>query len=382
MLLADRLRFTRSRIASVLLMSALLLGYAHPSVTAAQDQPPSEVPTIVAYPSSMASTGDSITRAFNTGAVPFTDAPSNSWSTGSNGPVQSHYSRILYDHPPISSHVYNYAVTGAKMVGLNAQAQNAVAQGVEYVTILMGANDACTSTEAEMTSVAAYRTQFQAALNTLTAGLPNARVYVLSVPDIYNLWYVLRDNASARFAWNFYGICQSMLTNPQSNEPPDVERRNRVRQRVVDYNTQLAEVCATSIHCRFDGNATFNTPFEASDVSTRDYFHPALQGQAKLAAVSYAAGYDFRDGVHPVSSASSSRQASDALLPWLKRPQGASQVTITARDNIAVAGIEYRLDGGPYVRYTGPVNVPQGSTLIYRAVDVNGNNEPIRSFAP
>jgi lysophospholipase L1-like esterase len=369
-------------MASLLLMSALLLGYVHPGVVAAQGELLPEVPTIVAYPSSIASTGDSITRAFNTGTVPFTDAPANSWSTGSNGSVASHYSRILYDHPPINGHAYNHAVTGAKMAGLNAQAQNAVAQGVEYVTILMGANDACTPTEAEMTPVATYRAQFQVALNTLTGGLPDARVYVLSVPDVYNLWYVLRDNASARFAWSFYGICQSMLANPQSNEPPDVERRNRVRQRVVDYNTQLAEVCATSIHCRFDGNAVFNTTFEASDVSTRDYFHPALQGHAKLAAVSYAAGYDFRDGVHPVSSAHSSRQASDTSLPRLKRPQGTSEVTITARDNIAVAGIEYRLNGGPYVRYTGPVSVPQGSILIYRAVDVNGNNEPARTFAP
>ena len=43
-----------------------------------------DVPIIVNYPNSIASTGDSITRAFNTGSVPFTDAPANSWSTGTN----------------------------------------------------------------------------------------------------------------------------------------------------------------------------------------------------------------------------------------------------------------------------------------------------------
>ena len=41
----------------------------------------------VGYPSSMASLGDSITRAYNTGAFPFTDAIANSWSTGTSSTV-------------------------------------------------------------------------------------------------------------------------------------------------------------------------------------------------------------------------------------------------------------------------------------------------------
>jgi hypothetical protein len=36
------------------------------------------------YPNSMASLGDSITRAYNTGSFPFTDAIANSWSTGTS----------------------------------------------------------------------------------------------------------------------------------------------------------------------------------------------------------------------------------------------------------------------------------------------------------
>jgi hypothetical protein len=33
----------------------------------------------------------------------------------------------------------------------------------------------------------------------------------------------------------------------------------------------------------------FNTPFVRSDVSTRDYFHPSVAGQSKLAAITWAA---------------------------------------------------------------------------------------------
>lgn len=327
-------------------------------------------PGIVNYPSSMASTGDSITRAFNTGSVPFTDSVANSWSTGTNTTVQSHYSRILSQNPLISGHSFNDAVTGAVMADLNGQVTNVNSQGVGYVTILLGANDACADTEDQMTPVATYRAQFQAAINTLAAGSPDARIFVLSVPNIYNLWAILKDNASARSTWSLLGICQSMLANPLSTDQADIDRRNRVRQRVVDYNTQLAEVCATDVHCRFDNNAAFNTDFVPSDITTRDYFHPTISGQAKIATISYGATFDFRDGVPPSSVATLTKPASG----------GGYLVTITSRDNIAVAGIEYRLNSGPWTRYTAPANVPTGSTLTYRAVDVNGNIEESRTI--
>ena len=246
-----------------------------------------------AAPSSMASTGDSITRAFNTGGFPYIDAPSNSWSTGSSTTVNSHYRRLLALNPAIAGRAYNDAVSGADMADLNGQAQRAVSQGVEYVTVLMGANDVCASSEAAMTPVATFRTQFETAMATLTTGLPAARIYVVSIPDVYRLWEVYRTSVTAWLVWSSAGICQSLLANPWSYSSADVARRARVRQRNVDYNTQLAEVCAAFVTCRFDGNAVFNTAFARSDVTTRDYFHPSLAGQAKLAAASWAAGYAF-----------------------------------------------------------------------------------------
>src|SRR5919197_1951054 len=99
----------------------------------------------VGYPNSIASTGDSITRAFNSCSFPFIDCPRNSWSTGSNSVVASHYLRILAANPAIYGRNYNDAQTGAKMAGLNGQAGAAVAQQADYVTVLMGANDVCTS---------------------------------------------------------------------------------------------------------------------------------------------------------------------------------------------------------------------------------------------
>ena len=237
----------------------------------------------------MASMGDSITRAYNTGSTAFIDAPANSWSTGTSTTVNSLYSRILAVNSTMSGKNYNNAVTGAKMTDLVGQVTRTNSQNVEYVTILLGANDACTSSESTMTSVANYRSQFETAMKNLTTGSPNAKIYVMSVPNVYNLWSVLKGNASARATWSLLGICQSMLANPTSTKQTDANRRERVLQRVKDYNTQLAEVCALYTQCRFDNNAVFNTTFLSSDVSTRDYFHPSVAGQAKLAQVAWDA---------------------------------------------------------------------------------------------
>jgi lysophospholipase L1-like esterase len=326
-------------------------------------------PARVGFPSSMASTGDSITRAFNTGFLPFLDWPSNSWSTGSSGTVGSHYRRILAGNPAISGRNSNFAVSGADMADLDGQAANAVASGAQYVTILMGANDVCASSEAAMTDPAVFRAQLDAGLRRLSTGLPDSRLYVVSIPDIYNLWAVLRGNSTARLIWGLAGICQSMLARPSSTAQADVDRRNRVRQRNIAYNAHLQAACAQYIHCRFDGNAVFGTAFTASDVSTRDYFHPSVAGQTKLAAGSWAAGFNFGDVAAPVSTASTARTSTGALL-----------VTLSATDNAGVSGLEYRLGSGAWVRYAAAVTVPAGTSITWRAVDVNGNLEATKTL--
>lgn len=242
-------------------------------------------------PSSMASIGDSITRGFNACGW-YVDCTSRSFSTGDNSTVNSHYLRIRAVNPAIGGRNVNAAKTGAKSADAYAQAGTAVSQGVGYVTILIGANDACTSSEATMTTVATFRANIDAALNRLRAGLPNAKVYVISIPDIHRLWSVGRGSGSARTAWSLFGICQSMLANPTSTSQADVDRRNRVRQRVVDFNTQLAQACtAYGTNCRFDGNAVFGYPFTLNQLSGWDYFHPNTTGQQVLASVSYPAGF-------------------------------------------------------------------------------------------
>jgi lysophospholipase L1-like esterase len=252
-------------------------------------------------PASMAAVGDSITQAASSGGSLGTDYPQNSWSTGTNTSVNSHYLRLLALNSAISGRNYNRSVSGAKMVDLNGQMQNVVTLQPDYLTVLIGGNDLCTDTVDGMTSVAAFRSQFETAMATLGAGSPNTNVYVVSVPNVYHLWELFKGNFWARFIWSVGNICQSLLANPTSTTQADVARRATVAQRNVDFNTQLAEVCAASAHCRWDGNAVYNTVFTTSDASG-DYFHPSISGQAKLAAVSWGAGY-WPNGAPPPNQA-------------------------------------------------------------------------------
>lgn len=348
---------TRMRASSIAVAAVVVLSFSTASAAVAD-------PAIVGYPNSIAATGDSITQGYDADAVyPPSERPQYSWSTGTDSAVQSFYERILAADPAIGGNAFNDSATGSNMVDLSGQVATAISQHAEEVTILIGANDVCTSSEATMTPVSTFHSQFAAAMKTLSHGLPDTRIYVVSIPSVYQLWSVLHNNASAQFVWSFGSICQSMLANPTSTAPADVARRAAVLQRETDFNTQLKKVCARYIHCRFDKDAVFKDPLAASDANTLDYFHPSITGQALLASVAWSSGFDFSDVTAPVSSATVTPIA------------GGATVALSATDNVKVSGIEYRLGKGSYNRYTGPLTVATGATITWRAVDVNGNIE-------
>jgi lysophospholipase L1-like esterase len=243
--------------------------------------------TAVALPNSMASTGDSITRSFNatTSGCFLSDCPQYSWSTGTST-VSSHYQRILAANPQISGNVFNDAKSGAKMIDLDAQLKTAASQAAQYVTVMMGANDVCTSSRATMTPTATLQSQFQTALTDFFAADPNGHAFVSSIPNVYQLWSVLHTNSSARNAWSSFGICQSMLASTNT----EADRQAVLSQEQAD-NNALATVCAQFVNCKWDNLATFNYQFAASDVSTIDYFHPSISGQTHLAATTWGASF-------------------------------------------------------------------------------------------
>jgi lysophospholipase L1-like esterase len=290
----------------------------------------------VAPPHVMAALGDSITRAYNSAGTQFSpgtcpmlrggnvidlDCPTNSWSTGTNPAVNSQFQRIQAMDPDRDPAAFNDSISGARASGLLSQAQNAAAQDADYVTIEIGANDACRSSISAQTPTATFRSQVEAAVDGLVSADPKVYIEMLSIPDINQLWAIFTSppNPDALLRWSAFGTCQALLANPLSFADADVDRRAAFRAQVIAYNGALADVCAEFKRCRFDNNAVFNSSFTAADVATvrntaglpgldfwdavpvidpngsagspADYFHPSLLGQTILAEGSWNATF-------------------------------------------------------------------------------------------
>ncbi len=260
-----------------LIAVVLLLGGAFP----ARAQAP--------LPNSLAAIGDSLSRGSGAGPRYFADSSAFSWSTGGDPSVNSLALRIATRNPALAGKVYNVARYGARMADLAAQINTVNAVQVDYVTVLIGGNDACALTETTMTPTDRFRQQFSEALNSLATNSPQASVLVMSIPDPTRLLSIVGGDRRAQVVWDAFAVCQTALLRPLSQAPEDIARRERVRQRVADYNTVLAEVCASHPRCRYDGGAVFNAPLSAADISSFDFFHLSAQGQTRLAELAWAA---------------------------------------------------------------------------------------------
>ena len=285
--MTGRCRRTRTGPAAAIrrVLALALAGTAAAACTASPEPAPGNGPP---RPESMAALGDSITRAF-AACERGGDCVEASWATGTAEDLDSHAQRLGIDDP---ADVANLAVSGARVAGLADQVRAAVGARPDYVTVLVGANDACAADEAGMTSVEEYAGTFREALDGLVRGLPEARVLVLSVPDLSRLWEVGREHPEVLRTWQSYGICSSMLADPEDTGAEARDRRERVRARVQAYNTAMSAACGRHApNCRSDGNAVFDTRFDLAEVSPVDYWHPSSRGQATLARVAWEAGF-------------------------------------------------------------------------------------------
>jgi hypothetical protein len=225
----------------------------------------------IPFPNSMAALGDSLTLAAGTGDPEGAD----SWSTGTNRAVASHYLHILAANPRIKGKNFDFAIIGAS--DLRPQAEQAVARGVDYVTIMTGEGDACSGPSGPPVG------NLDATLRVLSKGLPKAHVLVTSVRDMVRYMEVLATNKDVRGLV----LCGSA---PVGSRPAAFAA---LRKRLAATNTLLAKICSRYPQCRYDGGAVFNMPVTLADISVDDPSHPSRQGQRKIAEVTWKATFPF-----------------------------------------------------------------------------------------
>lgn len=415
-------------------MSLIATGFVTTSASAAEnivlgvgEVAPTPTPARVGPPSSMAVLGDSISqgtgadeggvnRSVQGGGI---GSPrlENAWATGNWAGLDSNFQRIRQLPGGASLTRLNLSANGANMRNDFVSQAQSVPAGTGYVMVEMGGNDLCRPSESAMTSEAEYRAQFRQGLQWLRDNRPETLVFVASVPDIYNLWYVRGaahqgegfgiwpfnstaagpraartsvDNSPfwARQFWDgLFGSvipCQTLLvdpTQPRNAGPTPTPthaseaRRLRVRARTQAFNTILGQECAAVLRCRFDDHALFEFAsnrlpngllngnssqwaFTDRDISTQDHFHPSFGGQQKLAENTFESSYDFRDRTAPVTTVGLSAPANEH--GWHN-----ANVTVTssASDAAGIRGFERR------------THQPSGATTAWTAsIGANGPN--------
>jgi lysophospholipase L1-like esterase len=261
-----------------------------------------------AIPKRLYSNGDSITRAFDA------DFPADnlnvSWVNGYFGfweqlfglpNVKAHNQRITANWGSSGRANFIAAVNGARVDDLGTQAAGAAGKTVNYATVMLGGNDVCRDTIADLPTDAEFEANFRAGMATLLANtVNNATVQVVNIPNVKRLYDIGKSkqalgivNCQVLWAGTVLGFpCGSMLS-PFNSEAD----RLFVQSRNVAYNDIIrrvtAELDAANPEFLFHGDAySFN--FVQSEISNLDCFHPSWTGQRTLAKQIWNTG-PFRD---------------------------------------------------------------------------------------
>ncbi|QHC59015.1 GDSL-type esterase/lipase family protein [Rathayibacter sp. VKM Ac-2760] len=264
---------------------------------------------------SFAAFGDSITRAAGTCGSE-ADCPANSWATGTAPEVHSLATRLQETNPDRTVKAANYAKSGSRIAGVSEAVSSAKAAGAdpELITLLIGGNDLCSPEVPAgpdgyaMTTAADFSASASSLLEQITSAWPRANVLVGSMPNIASEWQAVKDS-QGKFIWSIFEICRTTRGAKADNIVQKGAAFDAAvaaaAERTQQYNDALASACAAvGPRCIWDGGALSQTPITKDLLSTVDYFHPNVSGQAQIARVLWGQEGEPAGGVVPSSATS------------------------------------------------------------------------------
>ena len=266
-----------------------------PTPTAASSASP-------ALPAMLATIGDSYTQAWSVSPAYKKDHPGYSWAVGNVKGDHVFSLRERFEALGDNVAVVDAATSGKKMSDAARQATEIVAAArslapgaTVFVTFELGTNDLC---DTPTTDPATFETQLRAAVDILRSGLPSgSEILMLSVPDFSHFYAITQANAEARTILSEAAHAQTCAPFLGWDSPLTI---GAARQLLATYDATLGQVCgeieatdgqAGKLHCLSNEALLSEKDFTIKDLSTVDYFHPSLSGQAKMAASAWAAGY-------------------------------------------------------------------------------------------
>jgi lysophospholipase L1-like esterase len=248
----------------------------------------------------LAAIGDSYSQAYSVSPSYLRDHPQFSWVVGTNG--SDHVTSLLEHFRALgaSPMVADAATSGKKMVDAQRQAELVVAQAANldpgktvYVTFELGTNDLCDDPK---TAIDVFTTQLQTAVDTLAVGLPaGSRLLMLPVPDFRHFHSITQANAVTRAAYLQTVNSRRCAPFLGTDSPMTMADSEAV---LAAYDAALKASCdglnaatgpAAKLRCTWNEDLLSDRDFVVADLSTVDYFHPSLSGQAKMATDTWKA---------------------------------------------------------------------------------------------
>ena len=301
--------------------SPTLLPTPAPTPTPA-DSPP--------LPAMLAAIGDSYTQAWSVSPAYLHDHPGYSWAIGGAKGDGVFSLRERFEALGDKLTVVGAATSGRKMSDASRQATRVVSYArslprgaTAYVTFELGTNDLCDNPP---TDPADFETQLRSAISILRSGLPSgSRILMLSIPDFSHFYDITQANASAAAKLALpasANICPPFLG---TDSPLTIEAARAI---LTDYDGILVRVCdeieagdgpSGRLHCTHNEALLSESDFRIADLSTVDYFHPSLSGQARMADAAWSAGPWSRlklpSGARAVAPAGSGTTGLVSLIP-------------------------------------------------------------------
>jgi lysophospholipase L1-like esterase len=159
----------------------------------------------------------------------------------------------------------------------------------DYVTLMIGPNDICAESAAEMLDTNSYHSNLSRIVDDILVRGSDSKIVVSAVPNVEALRSVAKNSrvywgVSCEKVWQAVNICPTLTMED------DPVQRAIVASRVSDYNNALREIIRTRRADFGDrirlAEQSYDIAFSPDDLSV-DCFHPNADGQALLAETTW-----------------------------------------------------------------------------------------------
>lgn len=232
---------------------------------------------------SMGALGDSITTGFNSYHI--LSDHDGSWSTGNNKypDFESHKMKLekLLEMP---IQAVNVAIPGTTSKSLKKQVRRLLkkAPKPDYVTLLIGANDACRWKEDYSKDLEEYKKNVSAAVSKIALANSKVKILLVPVPDMNRLYELGKENKKCQIVWNLLPLCKPLLTKKVTDN-----QRDEFSQRIKDLNAKLKEVSTEYPNNAFYYDFIAEIEYDEEHISEIDCFHPSAYGQKMIAEFTF-----------------------------------------------------------------------------------------------